>query len=93
MWEAFFEALKDRGRNCALFVLLTVAVVPAMVFWSKGGGVAWVILITVVISRILSSYRSWRPPAGRLGKLPPLSRNDLEAARSKLLRQRNKMKP
>ena len=93
MWKAFAEHFKECGRNGTLFVFALVTVFPVLVGTAHLaeylGGLAaplfggfWVL---VVAAGLTSFIHHWRHP-DRLGKLPPLSQNELSRARAKLMR-------
>lgn len=87
MGKAFAEQFKECGRNGTLFVLAFVAVLWCGVF-SRAlpkeilTGL-WVLWIVLAVRQAYRFVQAWRHPA-RLGRLPPLSQNDLRVARSKL---------
>jgi hypothetical protein len=97
MWKAFAEQFKECGRNGTLFIL-TILGFPALILLLTAmadalGDVAmlvacgpWLVLFGY---GLISFIRSWKHPA-RLGKLPPLSQNELSVARSKLTKDRNR---
>jgi hypothetical protein len=93
MWKAFAEQFKECGRNGTLFVFALVTVFPVLVVSAHLadhlGRLSvpifagfWVILLGIGLAGFVNQ---WRHP-DRLGKLPPLSQNELSKARSKLLK-------
>ena len=96
MGKAFAEQFKKCGRNGTLFIFALLAQAPLLFFSSvlvqALGDFAlpvvlglWLLALAVGIA---SFVHAWRHPP-RLGKLPPLSQNDLSVARSKLMKYRN----
>lgn len=89
MWKAFAEHFKDCGRNGTLFVLALLAVLSCGILTTSigRGGVAalWGLWTVLALRSAVRFVREWRHPA-RLGRLPPLSQNDLKVARSKLMK-------
>ena len=84
MWQGFCEHLKECGRNGAPFCFALVAVL------CLGALGAWG--LTVFASVLAAGIGwAWATVAGqrqrfqKLGKMPPLSENELRAARSKLV--------
>jgi hypothetical protein len=86
----FFQYLKHCGRDAGLFVVIMAVVFVAAPLWKVGGSYVLAGLLLAWMARVI--YLVFEPSRskGGLGKFPPLSRNDLEAARSKLLRRRRK---
>lgn len=97
-WNSFFEHFSGCGKNSALFVfaLLLISVagvgIPLTIagldgdpmLGLVGGGVAFIFACL-----LLGFIPSWGLQTGkseRLGRLPPLQRADLRAARAKLLK-------
>lgn len=84
MWRGFCEHLRECGRNGALFayVLGTILVaVPLGVY----GVLVLVGLLVLGAGWVSGEVASQRNRFERLGKMPPLSENDLRVARSKLI--------
>ncbi len=88
MWGSFCEQLKDCGRNGTLFVVALVPVFVAAPFGEIGVAALASVLLGLAVRACVVLVRPEKLP--KLGRLPPLSQNDLAAARSKLLRQSNK---
>ena|SRR5436309_1090778 len=96
MWKAFAEQFKKCGQNGTLFIVALLAQVPLILFASAlvqalGDFAVPLILglwLLALFGGLASFVHAWRHPA-RLGKLPPLSQNDLSVARSKLRKNRN----
>jgi hypothetical protein len=95
MWQSFATWLRRCGRHGTLFIValvLTPVVLGLMAFVGDLLGrfagpffhLLWLGASAVVLADFI---RAWRHPP-RLGKLPPLSQNELHAARSKLLKHR-----
>ena len=86
MWRGFCEHLRECGRNGALF-----ACVLGLIFIAAPLGLAGVLVLLGLLllgaGWVSSEVSSQGNRFERLGKMPPLSDNDLRAARSKL-RQR-----
>jgi len=95
MWKAFAGQFKECGRNGTLFVFALITLFPLLAATAHLAdylgpravplfGGFWLILIG---SGLASFIHHWRHP-DRLGKMPPLSENDLSRARSKLTKCR-----
>jgi hypothetical protein len=95
MWKAFAEQFKECGRNGTLFIVAVLMLLPMLVLTSQLAEALdrwatpvfagfWILCLG---SALASFIHAWRHPP-RLGKLPPLSQNDLSAARSKLMKHR-----
>ena len=83
MWRGFCEHLRNCGRNGTLFVyVLGVILVAAPL--GVYGMLALLGLLVVGAWWVSGEIASQRNRFERLGKMPPLSENDLRAARSKL---------
>jgi len=89
MWHGFCEHLRECGRNGTLFVFVLATIFVLAPMGTLGvlallglliGGAAWV----------AGEIAAQRNHHERLGKMPPLSENDLRAARSKLTGHRVK---
>lgn len=92
MWKAFAEHFKECGRHSRGFFLLGLLGAPvcAVLVSLLGPEVAYLLWVTwavVFAHGFVKFIHQWRHPV-RLGKLPPLSRHDLKAARSKLMKCR-----
>ncbi|HYV30728.1 MAG TPA: hypothetical protein VEO53_06420 [Candidatus Binatia bacterium] len=93
LWKAFAEQFKQCGRNGTLFIVALLAQVPLLWFTSMLvnalGDFAIPTILAIWLLGLLGGFagfvHTWRHPV-RLGKLPPLSQNDLAAARSKLMK-------
>jgi len=93
MWKAFAEQFKECGRNGTLFVFALVTLFPVLVgtahlaeYLGRFAGPLFSGFWLVVLAASLASFiHHWRHPE-RLGKLPPLSQNELSRARAKLMR-------
>jgi hypothetical protein len=87
MWRGFCEHLRDCGRNGTLFVY-----VLGVIFVAAPLGVYGVLvllgLLLVGAVWVSGEIAAQRNRFERLGKMPPLSDNDLRAARSKLMSHR-----
>ena len=95
MWRAFAEQFKECGRSGTLFIFAVLAVFPLLILGSEvATGLGdwaipvftglWLVFVGVALGNFIYT---WRHPA-RLGRLPPLSQNDLAVARSKLMKHR-----
>jgi len=88
MWKTFAEYLKECGRHSGAFFLIGLLGAPAcavLVSWLGAWAApalwsGWGILFAAALARFI---HQWRHPV-RLGRLPPLSRHDLRAARARL---------
>ncbi len=87
MWRGFCDHLRECGRNGSLFALVLGLIFVMAPLGTYGllallgllaGGVAWVGM----------EMAAQRNKFERLGKLPPLTENDVRAARSKLTARR-----
>lgn len=91
MWKAFAEHFRECGRNGTLFVFAVLGVMAGALFVSAAGTpvvtALWVTWTALFIRAGLKFIDEWRHPA-RLGRMPPLSQNDLSTARSKLMKYR-----
>jgi hypothetical protein len=89
MWRGFCEHLRDCGRNGTLFVY-----VLGVIFAAAPLGVYGVLvllgLLLVGAGWVSGEIAAQRNRFERLGKMPPLSDNDLRAARSKLMSHRTR---
>ena len=87
MWRGFCEHFKECGRNGTLFVLAfgTVLVTAPLGIY---GMVALLGLLAVVALRVAGEIAAQRNRHERLGRMPPLSDNDLRAARARLTNHR-----
>jgi magnesium-transporting ATPase (P-type) len=92
MWKAFAEQFKECGRNGTLFVFALLGVMAGSLVTSamgKSGVTAlWAVWTILLVRGCVRFVRDWKNPS-RLGRLPPLSQNDLRVARSKLMKYRN----
>ena len=87
MWRGFCEHLRDCGRNGTLFVyVLGVILVAAPL--GVYGVLVLLGLLLVGAGWVAGEVAAQRNRFERLGKMPPLSDNDLRAARSKLMSHR-----
>jgi hypothetical protein len=95
MWQSFATWLRRCGRHGTLFVIalaLTPVVLALVTYVADVLGrfaipffhLLWVGATAAILHDFI---RAWRHPP-RLGKLPPLSQNDLRVARSKLMKHR-----
>ena len=84
MLQGFCEHLKERGRNGGpfCFALATVLGMGTLGAW---GVVVFVAALVVGIGWVWVSIADQRQKFEKLGKMPPLSENDLSRARSKLV--------
>ena len=87
MWESFFETLRNCGKSAPLFVFLVFLIGAFTPLWGIGGWAILPILLVFCLARVVRFTRQ-HLARGRLGKLPPLSQNEKEVARSKLLKLR-----
>jgi hypothetical protein len=84
MWQGFCEHLKECGRNGGPFCFALVAVLclGALGEW---GVVVLAAVLVAGIGWVCASIAGQRQKYGKLGKMPPLSENELNRARSKLV--------
>jgi len=84
MWQGFCEHLKDCGRNGAPFSFAFVAVLcmGALGDWALA---VFAAVLAAGIAWVWASVAGRRQKFERLGKMPPLSENELHRARSKLV--------
>lgn len=84
MWQGFCEQLKDCGRNGAPFSFAFVAVlcVGALGAW---GLAVFAAMLAAGIGWVWACAAAQRQKFEKLGKMPPLSENELHRARSKLV--------
>jgi hypothetical protein len=95
MWKAFAEQFKECGRNGTLFVVALGGAFPVLLGTAQLaeslGRLAAPLFLGVWLlflgTSLASFIHHWRHPE-RLGKLPPLSQNELSSARSKLTKYR-----
>lgn len=87
MWRSFCETLRDCGQNAALFIFLLLLMGLFVPFWNKGGWAILPALMVFCLARV-AVYARQHVTRARLGKLPLLSQNEKEVARSKLMRLR-----
>ncbi|MEY2408129.1 MAG: hypothetical protein QOF48_799 [Verrucomicrobiota bacterium] len=89
MWRGFCEHLKDCGRNGTLFVYVLAILFTAATLGVYG--IVGVIGLGFIGAMWVSSEISAQGNRfDRLGKMPPLSDNDLRVARSKLMSPRSR---
>ena len=88
MWAVFCQRLRECGRDGKLFCFTLAAIFAAAMFWEHGGACFLAGLFLVSILQVVLAIREQRNSSGPCGKFPPLSRNECQTARSKLLRQR-----
>ena len=91
MWRGFFDHFRECGRRAWLFLLAFAAACPVLALFGALQPflpLSVIALIPVGLFGLIIglAYHQNRPP--RLGKMPPLERQDLRAARARLLRQR-----
>ncbi|HEU0011637.1 MAG TPA: hypothetical protein VFT34_17610 [Verrucomicrobiae bacterium] len=84
MWQGFCEHLKECGRNGAPFCLAVVAVL-CMGALGDWGLAVFAVVLAAGIAWVWASVAEQRQKFERLGKMPPLSENELHRARSKLV--------
>ena len=84
MWQGFCEHLKECGRNGGpfCFALATVLCTGALGVW---GMAVFATLLVVGIGWVWMAVAQQRQKFEKLGKMPPLSENELSRARSKLV--------
>lgn len=84
MWQGFCEHLKECGRNGGPFCFAFVAVLCTGALGAWGIAVLAVVLLAG-IGWVWASAAGQRQRFEKLGKMPPLSENELSRARSKLV--------
>ena len=84
MWQGFCEHLKECGRNGGpfCFVLVAVLCMGALGTW---GVAVLAAAIVAAIAWVWAAIAGQRQKFEKLGKMPPLSENELHRARSKLV--------
>ena len=84
MWQGFCEHLKECGRNGGPFcyALAAVLCMGALGAWGVGVLVAG---LAAGIGWLWAALAEQRQKFEKLGKMPPLSENELSRARSKLV--------
>jgi|GEM_PF-6939421 hypothetical protein len=89
MWQGFCEHLKECGRNGAPFCFALAAVLGmgALGTW---GVAMFLAVLAIGISVVWAFIADQRQKFEKLGKMPPLSENELNRARSKLVSCRTK---
>jgi hypothetical protein len=88
MWHGFCEKLKECGRDGNLFFITFQVLLLSGLFWNHGGSLfllGFVILLALCTVVMIVGQRD---RFERLGRLPPLSERDLQAARARLVRGR-----
>ena len=96
MWKSFEECFRGCGRNAWLFMVALFTVLPMLLLINElqayvphflgGVGVLIAAWIGVVIYRNRADRR-------KTERLPPLSRDELRVARSKLTKDTNRKRP
>ena len=84
MWQGFCEHLKECGRNGGPFCLALAAVLCVAALGAWGMAVLAAVLVAG-IAWMWVCVAGQRQKFEKLGKMPPLSENDLRRARSKLV--------
>ena len=84
MWQGFCEHLKDCGRNGSPFCFALAAVLCMAALGDWGLAVFAAVLVAGVVW-VWASIAGQRQKFEKLGKMPPLSENELHRARSKLV--------
>jgi len=84
MWHGFCEHLKECGRNGGPFCFALVAVLGMGALGAWGMAVFAAVLVLGIIW-VWMAVAEQRQKFEKLGKMPPLSENDLSRARSKLV--------
>jgi hypothetical protein len=87
MWRGFCEHLKECGRNGTLFALV-LGLIFVMAPLGAYGVLALLGLLSVGAAWVVMEVAAQRNKFERLGKLPPLTENDVRVARSKLTAHR-----
>ena len=88
MWRGFCEKLRECGRDGNLFFITFQVLFLSALFWHHGGSVLWLGFVTLFALRTTLAIAGQRNRFEKLGRLPPLSERDLQAARAKLVRGR-----
>jgi hypothetical protein len=96
-WTSFFEHLKDCGRDATLFmmalagfigVLVLIAILESTRLREYFLQAAFVLLLLLLV-RLVFLIRRFRARRRQSLRFPPLSRDELRVARSKLMKDRN----
>ena len=83
MWAAFFEEIREHGRNGHVFVMIMLLIFAGALFGVPGIGVLFG-LLAVYLGWVCMAVRSQQERFERLGRQPPLASADLRVARVKL---------
>jgi hypothetical protein len=79
------ELARRSMRNAGLFAWALIVLVPLALFWEQIGIYVGLVVLAFVLGWGLSTFLRQPPPAEEpVSKLPPLSREDVLAAQSKL---------
>ena len=84
MWQGFCEHLKECGRNGGPFCFALAAVLGLGTLGAWGLAV-FAAVLAAGIGWVWASIAGQRQKFEKLGKMPPLSENELHRARSKLV--------
>jgi hypothetical protein len=96
-WTSFFEHLKDCGRDATLFMMALAGFIAVLVilailestwlreYFLQGA----LVLLLFVLIRFALLVRRFRARRRERLRFPPLSRDELRVARSKLVKDRN----
>lgn len=93
MWGEFFEHCKNCNRYWAFAILAGAAILPVLFLVAAASEhipprVIFAVVLAFFLTASFLAMRQNRPP--RLGRMPPLGRDDCRVARSKLLNSRSK---
>ena len=79
------ELARRSMRNAGLFAWALILLIPPALFWEQIGIYVVLMVLAFVLGWGLSTYLRQPPPVEEpVSKLPPLSREDVLAAQSKL---------
>jgi hypothetical protein len=96
-WTSFFEQLKDCGRDATLFLMALVGFIAVLAIVALLESTrlreyflqAALVLLMLALVRLVFLVRRFRARRRGHVRFPPLSRDELRVARSKLMKDRN----
>lgn len=94
MWDAFLQHLSNCGRDATLFIVALGGMVGIGVLaHAMGDRVSPYILVPILVVLLALAMRAIgkRMHWERLGKMPPLQREDIRRVRSKLVKNKTNL--